>query len=77
MRAKANRTLGFIKRICGKDIVDQETRKLLYITIVRSKIEYASNLWSPCTAKERALIENIQRRGTTMGRQKKVAPIKI
>ena len=64
MCAKANRTLGLIKRVCGKDIVDQETRKLLYITLVRSQLEYASNLWSPYTAMERALVENIQRRAT-------------
>ena len=64
MCAKANRTLGLIKRVCSKDIVDQETRKLLYITLVRSQLEYASNLWSPYTAKERALIENVQRRAT-------------
>ena len=64
MCAKANRTLGLIKRVCGKDIVDQETRKLLYITLVRPQLEYASNLLSPYTAKERALIENVQRRAT-------------
>ena len=64
MCAKANRTLGLTKRVCGKDIVDQETRKLLYITLVRSQLEYASNLWSPYTIKERALIENVQRRAT-------------
>ena len=64
MRAKANRTLGLIKRVYGKDIADQEIRKLLYITLVRSQLEYASNLWSPYTIKERALIENVQRRPT-------------
>ena len=64
MCAKANRTLGLIKRVCGKDIVDQETRNLLYTTLVRSQLEYASNLWSPYTVKERALIENVQRRAT-------------
>lgn len=64
MCAKANRTLGLIKRVCGKSIVEQETRKILYITLVRSQLEYASNLWSPYTTQKRALIENVQRRAT-------------
>ena len=64
MCAKATRTLGLIIRVCSKDIVDQENRKLLYITLVRSQLEYASNLWSAYTIKERALIENVQRKAT-------------
>ena len=58
--------VGLIKRVCGKDVVDQEIRKLLYITLVRSQLEYTSNLWSPYTIKERALIENVQRRATKL-----------
>ena len=64
MCAKANIILSLIKQVCGNDIVDQETRKLLYITLVRSQLEYASNLWLPYTAKEHALIENILRHAT-------------
>ena len=64
MCAKANRTLGLIKRACGNDITELETWKILYITLVRSQLEYASSLWSPYTVKERALIENVQRRAT-------------
>ena len=59
--AKANKTLGLIKRIC-RDINDCATRRLLYCSLVRPKLEYASNVWSPSTVKHRALIENIQRR---------------
>ena len=62
MRAKANRTLGLIKRVCGKDIAYQEIRKLF--ALVRSQLEFASNLWSPYTIKERALIKNVQRGST-------------
>ena len=50
MVAKANKTLGLIKRLL-KDIVH---------SIVRPILEYACNLWSPYTAKHRKLIENVQ-----------------
>ena len=41
--AKANKTLGLIKRIC-RDINDCATRRLLYCSLVRPKLEYASNV---------------------------------
>ena len=61
---KANRVLGLIKRVCGRDIIDETTRKLMYITLVCPILEYASSLWSPYTAKHHRLLENIQRRAT-------------
>ena len=36
----------------------------MYCTLVRPKLEYASNVWSPSTVKYRSLIENVQRRAT-------------
>ena len=60
---KANRTLGLIRRIC-RDISDTNTRKLFYCSIVRPKLEYACELWSPCTCKDKLLLENVQRRAT-------------
>lgn len=63
MTAKANRTLGMIKRVCY-DVNDQSVRKLLYCSLVLPQLEYCSCLWSPYTIKHRALIENIQRRAT-------------
>ena len=62
MVAKANKTLGLIKRICGRNLTDVGIRKLLYLSIVRPRLEYASNVWSPYTEKHRSLIENVQRR---------------
>jgi hypothetical protein len=59
--AKANKTLGLIKRI-SRGITDFATRRLLYCTLVRPKLEYASNVWSPRAVKHRSLIENVQRR---------------
>ena len=61
---KANKTLGLIKRVCARDVVDANTRKLLYCAVVRPKLEYASCVWSPYSAKQRKLIENVQRRAT-------------
>ena len=61
--AKANKTLGLIKRLL-KDTSDLKVRKILYCTLVRPILEYACNLWSPYTAKHRKLIENVQRKAT-------------
>ena len=61
--AKANKTLGLVKRVC-KELPDLKVRKLLYCALVRPKLEYVSSLWSPYTVKYRSLIENVQRRAT-------------
>ena len=39
-------------------------RRFLYCSLVRPKLEYASNVWSPNTIKYRSIIENVQRRAT-------------
>ena len=64
MCAKANKTLCLVKQVCGKDITELKTRKMFYLTLVRSQLEYAPNLWSPSSVKERALIENVQNSAT-------------
>ena len=56
---KGNKKLGLIRRLC-KDIVDTHTRKLLYCSIVRPKLEYGSKTWSPYTIKYKMQIENVQ-----------------
>ena len=61
--AKANKTLGLVKRVC-KELPYLKVRILLYCALVRPKLEYASSLWSPYTVKYRSLIENVQRRAT-------------
>ena len=58
---RANGTLGLIHRIC-RDISDTYTRKLLYCSTVRPKLENASELWFPSTCKDKI---NVQRRATT------------
>jgi hypothetical protein len=61
--AKANRTLGLIKRTC-KDIEDKGIRKLLYLTLVRPQPEFSSELWSPSEVKYQLMLEGVQHRGT-------------
>ena len=43
---KAQRMLNLLNRTC-RDLTDIKTKKLLYITWVRSRLEYASVVWSP------------------------------
>ena len=64
MCSKVNRVLGLVKRLCGRDIRDVQTRKLLYMALVRPLLEYSSSVWSPYFVKHRRLIENIQRGAT-------------
>lgn len=54
------RTLGCILRK-GKNLRDTKTLKLLFTTFVRSKMEYASIIWSPYYACHVASIERVQR----------------
>jgi hypothetical protein len=48
----------------SRGITDFATRRLLYCTLVRPKLEYDSNVWSPSAVKLRSLMENVQRRAT-------------
>ena len=50
-------------RTC-KDINDIRTKKLLYIAWVRSRLEYASVVWSPHTKRNLNNLEQVQRRAT-------------
>ena len=43
--AKANRTLGFVKR--NVKTRNEETKELAYKTMVRPQVEYASSVWTP------------------------------
>ena len=43
--SKANKMLGMIKRTCTNEC-DQKTLIILYKSLVRSQLEYASQVWS-------------------------------
>ena len=60
---KAYKTLGLIRRIFQNTRVVQ-TKKLLYLTLVRSKLQYCSPIWRPQFINDIKNIENIQRRAT-------------
>ena len=63
MTAKANRTLGLVKRVC-RDLEDKTNRKYLYISLVRSQLEYSPKLWSASEIKYKRMLEGVQRRAT-------------
>ena len=61
--AQANSILGLIKGTC-RDVNDVTTLKNLYCSLVRPRVEYASQVWNPYTKSNISRIESIQRRAT-------------
>ena len=55
--------LNVLYRTC-RDINDINTKKLLYIAWVRSRLEYASVVWSPHTKRNINNFDQAQRRAT-------------
>ena len=58
---KANRSLGYIKRTCGFK-ASVQAKKLLHLTIVRSKLEVGVPVWSSHRKENLMKIEGVQRR---------------
>lgn len=61
--SKCNQTMGMIKRSVGYRAAPSLSCKL-YKSLVRSRVEYASCVWSPHHHKDIKLIESIQRSGS-------------
>ena len=61
--AKANRMLAFLRRNRVMSFTTDH-RKLLYLTIVRSYIGYANEVWAPSTIGSLTNVESLQRRAT-------------
>lgn len=64
---KANKMLGFIRRtISSRSDQFLPTFRSLYLALVRSHLEYASEIWSPKSVTLIKLIESVQRRATRL-----------
>ena len=61
---KASKMLGLIRRTVSRDKRLLPTIRSLYITLVRSHLEYAWKVWIPKSATLIKLIERVQRRAT-------------
>nr|CAI5844474.1 unnamed protein product [Callosobruchus analis] len=59
--SSATKSLGFLIRNC-KAFSNICTLKILYFTLVRSKLEYASIVWNPCYANHTLALESVQRK---------------
>lgn len=58
---KAMKTLGFIMRVT-RDFKTIKTLKILYCSLVRSQLEYASQVWNPCYEKYVTMLERPQKK---------------
>ena len=61
--SKANRMLGLLKRSCPL-LRDTQVRRTLYLSLVKSQVCFASEVWSPSVVGLRRLLERVQRRAT-------------
>ena len=59
--AKANKLLGFVRR-ASRYIQSTQTRRTLYLSIVRCHLGYATQVWSPQSIGLLKRVENVQRR---------------
>ena len=60
---QAYKKLGLLRRsFCSSNNIS--TKKLLYLSLVRSQLVYCSQVWRPILTKDIKLIENVQRRAT-------------
>ena len=63
--AKANKLLGFVRRD-SRYIQSTQTRRTLYLSIVRCHLGYATQVWSPQSIGLLKRVENVQRRATKL-----------
>ena len=60
---QANRSLGFVKRTCGRR-TNSSAKRLLYLSLVRSRLETGVPVWSVATKRNLLKLERVQRRAT-------------
>ena len=59
IRSKATRTLGFLRRNLA--FVPRQTKDVVYKTLVRPQLEYASPIWHPYVKTQIQQVEKVQR----------------
>ena len=64
MVQKANKVLGVINRTFK--YLDPNIMRLLYTSLVRPHLDYASNIWNPYLLEDMRTIEKLQRRATKL-----------
>ncbi len=60
---KSNKTLGLLRRTCPL-LTDCDVRCTLYLSLVKSQLCYATEVWSPSQCNNKIKLEIIQRRAT-------------
>ena len=63
IKLKANRLLGLLRRTCSL-LTDRSTRRTLYLSLVKSQLCYATEVWSPSQYNNKLYLEQVQRRAT-------------
>ena len=61
--AKANKLLGLLKRTCPL-LTGVSVRRSLYLSLVKSQLCYATQVWSPAYVTLNAKVEQVQRRAS-------------
>ena len=55
--------LGLLKRTSPL-ITDMKVRRILYLSLMKSQLSYATVVWSPASVKLRTILERVQRCAT-------------
>ena len=63
--AKAYKVIGLLRRTLAKTM-SIHTKKVLYISLIKSTLTYRSPIWHPQYLKDIQTIENVQRRVTSL-----------
>ena len=61
--SKANKVLGLLKQTCPL-LKDISARRTLYLSLVKSQLSHATEVWSPAHVGLKAKIERMQRRAS-------------
>ena len=70
--SKANRVLGMLAKTFTSR--DTDLWKMLYISLVRPHLEFASSIWNPHLKRDIQTLENVQRRASKIPSELKALP---